>query len=559
MAKKMESDDRRVLGPMLFLLLVMPPPLSAGSSWPRVLSWRRLNRHLGQEREGFNRRARYHRSEQDKFRYCKGKFDLYFVVDRSNNMKNRWEEIYSIVEKMVKKYTNPKLRMSFISSDGETLMAPTSDRNAIKKGLEELRNVEPLGELDMGPGFKKVNELIQPVHKKDNQAASLVISMIGGLMVEEAVFETRREAYKARNMGAKVYSVGLEDYSRRQLTHIVEGEHQIYEKGNYNTIDSLVNSLVDNSCLDVMGEDTYFVCVGESYILAFFSSVLKEQNINDYVCRYNVDNTTLYTLKAINITKVKLLCQGHTFEKDRQMVVVDYSLNNGVKFQDQTLKMTSRKCSSPPPPPPIKPTVTRPYLVLLIPAMLMFPLLFCCIWPLCFKKTVKEPPPVQKPGKEPETRPIQTCPTVIVPCCGCQEDSMQRMEEKLDILCDFVQNYNQVPLMYCQLWDKGRCIDVTLVNPHCIQMPYGSMACLGPSQDYFPLNSCCSWCQHHPQICSQLPSRMYPLTSCCSWCQHHPQIRSQLPSRMLPLIPPTARALCRTTLSLPPHRQPLKH
>lgn len=78
----MESDDRRVLGPMLFLLLVMPPPLSAGSSWPRVLSWRHLNRHLGQEWEGFNQRARYHRSEQDKFRYCKGKFDLYFVVDR---------------------------------------------------------------------------------------------------------------------------------------------------------------------------------------------------------------------------------------------------------------------------------------------------------------------------------------------------------------------------------------------------------------------------------------------------------------------------------------------
>lgn len=98
---------------------------------------------------------------------------------------------------------------------------------------------------------------------------------------------------------------------------------------------------------------------------------------------------------------------------------------------------------------------------------------------------------------------------------------------------------------------QGRCIDVTLVNPHCIQMFYGPMTYLGPSQDYFPLNSCCSWYQHYPQICSQLPSRRYPLNSFCSWCQHHSQICSQLPSRMLPLIPPTARALCRTTLSLP--------
>ncbi|XP_054584725.1 anthrax toxin receptor-like isoform X2 [Eptesicus fuscus] len=524
MAKKTESDDPRVLGPMIFLLLVMLPPLvSAGSFWPRVLSWINLNRHFGQEWKGFSQRARYHRSEQDqdRFRFCDGKFDLYFLVDTSDNMRDSWEEIYKPVEEMVKKYTNPQLRMSFITSDGQVIMKPTSDRKAIQDGLSRLRNIVPSGALNMELGFKKANELIQPVYKKDNKAASLVISMIGGTMPEETLFGTRREANKARNMKAKVYSVGLQDYSRRQLMHIVEGEYQIYGRSNYNTIDDFVKSLVENSCLDVMGEDTYFVCVG--------------------------------ALKVTNITKVKLLCQGHVFQKARQVVVVDYSLNNGLTFQEQQgLKMTSRKCSSPSPPPPIKPTVNHLYLVVFIPAMLMFPLLFCCIRRLCFKKTIKEPPPVKEPAKEPETRPMQTCPTVIVPCCGCQEDSMQRMEDKLDILCDFVQNYNHVPLMCCQRWDKGRCIDVTLVNPYCTQMSYGPMTCLGPSQDYFPLNSCCSLCQHRPQICSQLPPRMYPLNSFFSWCQQHSQICSQLPSRMLPLIPPTARARYRTTLSLPP-------
>ncbi|XP_023602023.1 anthrax toxin receptor-like [Myotis lucifugus] len=533
MAKKMESDDCRVLGPMLFLLLVMPPPLNAGSSWPRVLSWRHLNRHLGQEWEGFNQRARYHRSEKDKFRYCKGKFDLYFVVDRSDNMKNKREEIYSIVEKMVKKYTNPKLRMSFITSDGKTLMKPTSDRVG-GKALLELEMV-------------------------DNQAASLVISMIGGLMVEETVFETRKEAYKARNMGAKVYSVGLEDYSRRQLKHIVEGEHQIYEKSSYNTMDSFVNSVAPTPDI--------------------------ESHYNEESCGLRV----LLSARTVSIRAIGYHLPSLFF----RVVVVDYSLNNGVKFQDQTLKMTSRECafnppihqttsaenqqvsnlttyqatcpcntqasnpnicqatcpyntqasdtttnhttcpknpeasnptsyqatcpyntqtsnpttyqatcpyntqasnpttyqatcpynthtsnpityqatspkspqtskpttyqatcpynthtsnpnSSPPPPPPIKPINTHLYLVLLIPAMLMFPLLFCCIWPLRFKKTVKEPPPVQKPGKD-----------------------------KLDILCDFVQNYNQVPLMRCQPWNK--VTELTLSseghsyrNVHCV-------------------------------------------------------------------------------------------
>nr|KAF6294147.1 hypothetical protein mPipKuh1_009745 [Pipistrellus kuhlii] len=693
MAKQMDSNDSRVLGLMFFLLLVMPPPLvSAGSFWPNALSWRNLNHHLGQEWEGFSQRARYHRSEEESYRFCDGKFDLYFLLDTSDNMKGSWEEMYKPLEEMVKKYTNRQLRMSFISSDGQVLMNPTADRKAIQDGISRIQNIVPSGKINMENGFKKINELIQPVYKRDNKAASLIISMVGGMMPEETLHGTRRETNKARNMGAKVYSVGLQDYSRRQLTHLVDGEYQIYGRNNYNTIDDFVKSLVENSCLDVMGEDTYFVCVGENYNLGFFSPVLKEQNLKDYICRYKLDNSTVYTLKAINMTKLKLICQGHIFEKAQQVVVVDYSLDNGLTFQEKKrLKMTSRKCvnhptknqqvsnptsyqancpyntqasnpttyqttcpynphnynpttyqatcpynpttcqatcpykpttyqatfpdnpqafnpttcqatcpynpttcqatcpynpttyqatfpdnpqafnpttcqvtypdntqvsqpvqppalhSSPRPPPPIK---THLYLVVFIPAMFVFPLLFCCIWRLCHKKTVKEPPPVLKPEKEP--CPMQICPRVIVPCCGCQVHQMRMIEDKLGFLCDFVQNYNHVPLMCCQCWDKGRCIDVTVVNPHCTPMSYGPMTCLGPSQDYFPLNSCCSWYQHSPQICSQLPSRMYPLNSLRSWCQQHSQICSQLPSRMLPLIPPTARALCRTTLSLPP-------
>lgn len=82
MAKQMDSDDPRVLGLMLFLLLVMPPPLvSAGSFWPNVLSWRNVKHQLGQEWESFSQRARYHRSEEERYRFCDGKFDLYFLLD----------------------------------------------------------------------------------------------------------------------------------------------------------------------------------------------------------------------------------------------------------------------------------------------------------------------------------------------------------------------------------------------------------------------------------------------------------------------------------------------
>ncbi|XP_044772459.1 anthrax toxin receptor-like [Neomonachus schauinslandi] len=156
----------------------------------------------------------------------------------------------------------------------------------------------------------------------------------------------------------------------------------------------------------------------------------------------------------------------------------------------------------------------------LVPTLLIIPVLICCI--CCCMNTDKEPPPVEKIERESETC-IQTCNMVIVPCCRYQQDNVRHIEDKLDTLCDFVQTCNQLPLMWCQPRDQGWCFNFTPVKPLCRQSP-----CLPPNQGCFPLNSCCSECQHPPTVYS------------------HP------PSRMLPLISPSAEALCIPTLSLPP-------
>ncbi|KAM8773913.1 anthrax toxin receptor-like [Rhynchonycteris naso] len=102
---------------------------------------------------------------------------------------------------------------------------------------------------------------------------------------------------------------------------------------------------------------------------------------------------------------------------------------------------------------------------------------------------IKEPPPAQI-EKEPETCHIQTCPTVIVPCCECQEDRIQRMDGKLDSLCDLVQNYKQVSLMCSQPRHMRKCFSITLLDPQGAQMLSAPRICLGPSQEpSFPHNS----------------------------------------------------------------------
>ncbi|XP_014644532.1 PREDICTED: anthrax toxin receptor-like [Ceratotherium simum simum] len=589
-------------GPLYFLLLLLllPPPLQSTERFLHQLpGWR-----------NFHQDARHQRSSAGKGKSCEGAFDLYFVLDASDSVNGNWKHVHKFVDEMVKKFQNPKLRMSFItySTQGHTLMKLTSDRNEIRDGLSRLQNVVPTGATNMHEGFKKANEQIQKVYSRDRKAVSLIITLTAGTLSLDTAQSAKDQANRARKMGAKVYCVGVKDYKNYQLNSIVERKDQLYEaEKGFGSLRDIVDMLVVNSCLEVTAGDTYFVCVGEEYEATFYVPGIPRSKKEEIICRYQLPFSQPFNKKPTYLSRDSLVCPGHVFKHVGQKVTIDCSLDNGVSFMGETMTITSINCPDATAVPktetsvpttvtrkrtPVPTTVTRkrtpvpttvtqetpvpttvtqketpvPTIVtekettvsttvtqeettvpttvtqeettvptvvpqglspsnhfffpVLIPALLMFPVLIWCIW--CCRRTVKEPPPVQKPEKEPET-----CPTVIVPCCGCQQDRIRQMEGKLDTLCNFVQSCNQVPLMWCQPRDKGRYISFTLVKPPCTQMPCSSEICLRPSQQCFP-NSCCSWCQHPRPICSRPPSRT------------------------LSLILPPAQTLCRTALSLPP-------
>ncbi|XP_036683665.1 anthrax toxin receptor 1-like isoform X1 [Balaenoptera musculus] len=158
----------------------------------------------------------------------------------------------------------PNLRMSFItySTLGHTLMKLTSDRNEIRDGLSRLQNIVPSGATHMQEGFKKANEQIEGVYSKNSTASSLVITLTTGPLLPTTLRETKSEADKARDMGAKVYCLGVKDYKKDQLHDIVERKDQMYGIDEFKSLEKLVTSLVENSCMEVMAGDTYFVCLG---------------------------------------------------------------------------------------------------------------------------------------------------------------------------------------------------------------------------------------------------------------------------------------------------------
>ncbi|XP_054220957.1 anthrax toxin receptor-like isoform X10 [Homo sapiens] len=269
-----------------------------------------------------------------------------------------------------------------------------------------------------------------------------------------------------------------------------------------------------------------------------------------------------------------------------------------------------------------------------VPLLLLVPLLLCCVWRLCRKQTVKEPPPMQKPEKEPEQEkppsppppppppppplpppppaPVNTCPTVIICCCGCQGvGGMRRIEGNLDTFCDLSHaSCHQVPWMCCQSRDQGRYLSLALAQsqyaqapccpricfPHsqeCLSLPQApcsprmclrhSRECLALKQARCSPNICLRHSQHsreclarkqapcspriclrhspeyfsqaqtlcNPKSCLQPSRECLPLT-CSSRCRLPPARCLRPPSRMLPLLSPLLRHTAEPPLSLPP-------
>ncbi|KAI4555398.1 hypothetical protein MJG53_019088 [Ovis ammon polii x Ovis aries] len=327
-----------MLGSMLFLILGLQPlPLSRG----RFL-------HQPPNSRSFQLGTRHHKSSWEKLKSCKGAFDLYFVVDASQKANNIWKDINKLVDEMVKKYTNPDLRMSFITSStqGRTVMKLTSDRQEIRHGLSRLQNIVPTGATNLQEGLIKANKQIQHATSGESSASSLIITLTAGPLLPRTLQDTKKEAQQARDMGAKVYCLGIQDYKRDQLHNIVERKDQMYGMDKFNSAEKLVASLVKNSCMEMMAGDTHFVCLGEAYKVTFSVSGLHQKRKDEIVCRYHLGPRKVYGKRPISINNEKLICPGHMFDKAGQEVFIDYSLNNGVTFVDEDLKVAGKDCGN---------------------------------------------------------------------------------------------------------------------------------------------------------------------------------------------------------------------
>ncbi|XP_059738686.1 anthrax toxin receptor-like [Bos taurus] len=330
----MGSAGPGVLGSMLFLMLGLQPlPLSRGRSLHHPPNSRSF--HLG---------SRHHGSTWEKLKSCEGAFDLYFIVDASQKAKDIWEDICQLVDEITTKYTNPDLRMSFItySTQGRIVMKLTSDRTKIRDGLKRLQDIVPTGATNMQEGLKEANKQIQQATSGDRNTSSLIITLTAGPLQPRTLQDTKKEAQQARDMGAKVYCVGVKDYERDQLNDIVERKDQMYGTEEFNSAETFVTSLVKNSCMEAMAGDTHFVCLGVAYDVTFFASGLDEKRKDEIVCRYQLGSGKVFDEKPISMNQGKLICPGHIFDKAGHMSLQSLQLSQQLPQQPQSLPLSQR-------------------------------------------------------------------------------------------------------------------------------------------------------------------------------------------------------------------------
>ncbi|XP_040341597.1 anthrax toxin receptor-like [Herpailurus yagouaroundi] len=275
----MGSYGLGVPGPALFLLLVLRPPLLKAGSLRHsvrgsrdlhglVLSGKSLHNYL-RPKGGTVHHLRSHYSRdnpaKDTRQSCQSAYDLYFILDKSGSVNNNWMDIYNLVEHFVKKFENPKLRISFItySTEGHTLMKLTSDKNEISDGLNKLQNTVPTGATNMHEGFKKANEQIEKANSGENKVPSMIISLTDGTLLPESFDETKYEAAKARKMGSTIYAIGVKDYRKDQLLEIADSpEHMIGVDNGFKELRSIVEPLTNKACIEITKVEPLHLCAG---------------------------------------------------------------------------------------------------------------------------------------------------------------------------------------------------------------------------------------------------------------------------------------------------------
>ncbi|KAF4082684.1 hypothetical protein AMELA_G00154450 [Ameiurus melas] len=335
---------------------------------------------------------------------CHGAFDLYFVLDRSGSVSTNWREIYEFVEQLTNRFVSPKMRVSFIvfSSSAEVILALTGDRTAIDQGLELLSKIRPAGDTYMHEGLKAVLEQME-AHR--TRASSIVIALTDGKLGIYPHELAVQQADLARQYGARVYCVGVTDFDVLQLVDIADSREQVFPVlDGFQALKSIVNSILQKSCVEIFNVEPSSVCVNESFnIVLRGRGFTQGRSTEGVVCTLSVNQREAYNEKPSVVKDTYVLCPAPLLTEIGHSVEVLISFNHGHSFITSPITIYATTCSN----------GMVVFVVLLVLLVLVALVLLWWFWPLFCTVVIKDPPPSRPPPPppppliEPEEDPLQ--------------------------------------------------------------------------------------------------------------------------------------------------------
>ncbi|XP_075006571.1 anthrax toxin receptor 2 isoform X5 [Calonectris borealis] len=280
---------------------------------------------------------------------------MYFVLDKSGSVAKNWHEIFDFVNQLTERFVSPKMRLSFIvfSTQAQVIMPLTGDREKIKKGLKDLEQVNPAGDTYIHEGLKQAN--VQIAKQGASRFSSIIITLTDGKLDGQIPLYAEKEAKKSRELGARVYCVGVLDFVQEQLEKIADTKEQVFPvTGGFQALKGIINSVLKQSCTEILYLEPSSVCVGEEFQVVLRGSGLTLGGKTDGVtCTYQVNGTTIHE-KPKTVESDFLLCPAPILYKSGQTLEVLVSLNEGQSFMSSSLTITASECviKDPPPPPP---------------------------------------------------------------------------------------------------------------------------------------------------------------------------------------------------------------
>ncbi|XP_060236967.1 anthrax toxin receptor 2 isoform X3 [Meriones unguiculatus] len=315
---------------------------------------------------------------------CKKAFDLYFVLDKSGSVANNWIEIYNFVHQLTERFVSPEMRLSFIvfSSRATIILPLTGDRYKIDKGLEDLKAVQPAGDTYIHEGLKLVNEQIQ--NAGGLKTSSIIIALTDGKLD------------------------GLvPHYAENELEKIADSKDQVFPvKGGFQALKGIINSVLAQSCTDILELSPSSVCVGEEFqVVLSGRAVAQNSHDSSVLCTFTANSTYSKSEKPVSVQHRSIICPAPVLNKAGETLEVSISFKDGKSAISRSLTITATECSN-----GIAAIIAILVLLLLLGAALMW-----WFWPLCCKVVIKDPPPPSAPPMEEEEEeplPNKKWPTV---------------------------------------------------------------------------------------------------------------------------------------------------